>query len=95
MSDLNMTIEQVFTEIVSGRLDTSDFEQWMYYQRSDAFDDGYQTAKAYVYNAKLDDEEVSAIVDRNFYMYGETSPEDVRVAVIQTQRSLISKLANI
>ncbi len=42
MTDLNLTIEEVFTEIVSGRMDTSDFEQWVYDQRADAASDGYE-----------------------------------------------------
>lgn len=40
--DTNLTIEQVFAEIISGRMDTSDFEQWVYDQRADAASDAYE-----------------------------------------------------
>ena len=43
--DTNLTLEQVFTEILSGRMDTSDFEQWVYYQRSEAYENGYSDAE--------------------------------------------------
>lgn len=40
----NLTLEQVFEEILSGRMNTFHFEQWVYSQRSEAYENGYSDA---------------------------------------------------
>ena len=45
--DTNLTIDQVFAEILSGRMDASDFEQWVYNQRAEAAADAYSEAFLY------------------------------------------------